>query len=297
MILFGGPTFIGTRVAGRAAASHGAAVSVDPEELARKHVEKGFRSAYSPLIPLEDTDRIKAFRQAFEKAKVTIGEVGYWDNLLDTDADSRKHNREQMVRSLALAEEIGARCAINMFGSYCHGSGINAHNALNFSDHDGFDVAVELARSFIDQVKPKNAYFVYEIFPFNVVDSPEAIARLVKAVDRKQFGVHMDLVNLINTPRKYFDIPGILNESLRLFGDRIVSSHAKDLRMYEPAVSVILNEVRPGLGNVDYSAYLKGLASLKRDVPLLMEHLSDEYEYDAAAAYIRAAAKQAGVNL
>ncbi len=48
-----------------------------------------------------------------------------------------------------------------------------------------------------------------------------------------------------------------------------------------------LDEVRPGLGRLDYAVYLANLAQLDPDTPLMLEHLATEHEYQLAAAYIR----------
>jgi len=225
-----------------------------------------------------------------------IAEVGYWENLLDTEPAEREGTRQGMLNALALAEELGARCAVNILGSYCHGNGNSAHSSDNFSQR-AFDEAVELARYFIDGVKPKTAFLAYEIFPFNVIDSPPMIARLIKAVDRQQFGVHLDLVNLINTPRAYWTSGNIMRECVKLFGDRIVSAHAKDIKMQEPAISVILREVLVGQGNLDIAANIRELHKLPHEIPYMMEHLPSERAYDQAAGYIRRIASQEGVTL
>jgi sugar phosphate isomerase/epimerase len=294
MIRFGGPVFISpsTPTAG-AGQSHGA-IAEDPVELARAHRQKGFTAAYAPQIDLADTTRIQAFRRAFEQEGVMFAEVGYWDNLLDLAPVTRVANRRKMVEALALAEELGARCAVNIFGSYCHGNGNSVHVPENFSA-EAFDSAVEMARYFIDAVKPKRAFFTYEIFPFSVVDSPAEIARLVKAVDRRQFGVHLDLVNLVNSPRAYWTSGEIMRECVRLFGDRIVAAHGKDVRMKEPAISVILEEVVAGEGRLDIASFVSELHRLPNEIPLMLEHLASEAEYDRAAAHYRAVAASNGI--
>jgi len=296
MIRFGGPVFM--RKDGKAAGageSHGADAD-DPVALAQAHKRKGFTAAYAPKVDLKDGAKIRAVRDAFEQEGVMIAEVGFWENLVDLDRGSRHANRQIMVEALALAEELGARCAIDIFGSYCHGNGNSSHSAKNFST-EAFDEAVEMARYFIDAVKPKTAFFVFELFPFNLVDSPAEIARLLKAVDRRQFGVHLDLVNLINSPRAYWSSGQIMRESVRLFGDRIVAAHAKDIKLKEPAISVILEEVIAGEGNLDIAAFLRELHRLPREVPLLMEHLATEEEYDRAAAHYRNVGAQEGISI
>jgi sugar phosphate isomerase/epimerase len=282
MLRLGGPVF--------------ADPQADPEQLARAHQEKGYTAAFAPPIPPNDHAAASRVRRAFEQAGVMIAEVGFWENLVDTDPHERAANRRIMTETLALADELGARCAVNIFGSYSHGNGNACHAAANYSE-DAFAEAVTMARAFIDAVKPKTAFFAYEAFAFNLVDSPEMIARLVRAVDRKQFGVHLDLANLINSPRAYWNSKAIIQECIRRFGDRIVSAHVKDLHLREPALSVMLEETVPGRGRLDLAALLRGLHALPQTVPLMMEHLHSEAEYDEAAAHIRKLARAEGLSL
>lgn len=295
MIRFGGPVFLSSAKAAGAGEDHGALVD-DPAALVRAHKAKGFTAAYAPKVGLDEKEKIAEVRRAFEDANIMIAEVGYWENLLDTDPETQAFHRQKMVDALALADELGARCAVDILGSYCHGNGNSQHKPKNFT-RDAFDEAVEIARYMIDTVKPKRAHFAYEIFPFNVIDSPEQIAKLLKVVDRKQFGVHMDLVNLINCPRAYWSSGDIMRESVRLFGDRIVSAHAKDIKMKEPAISVILEEVIAGQGDLDIGSCVRELHKLPFDVPFMMEHLKSEAEYDQAASHIRSVAKSEGITV
>ena len=294
MIRFGGPVFVGQKKAAGAGESHGSSVD-DVFFLARKHKEKGYRAAYAPTVRIKDKERIRDIRKAFESENITIAEVGYWQNLLHTDVEMAGKHRDAMQESLAVADELNACCAVDILGSYVSEGGIY-HNHRNFSAN-AFDAAVEMARFFIDSVKPKHTFFTYEMFPFNVADSPEALRKLIDAVDRKQFGVHMDLVNLINCPRAYYSSGNIMHRCIQLFGDRIVSAHAKDILMETPAISVILREVLPGRGNLDYRTYLRELHQLPQAVPLMMDHLSSEEEYDLATAHIRSVADKEDISL
>jgi sugar phosphate isomerase/epimerase len=204
--------------------------------------------------------------------------------MLHPDAAEATRERQRMAEYLAIADEVGALCAITCIGSP-GGPGQGSHDAFNFTP-EAFDAAVENARWLIDTVKPKRARFVYEIYPFSVADSPANIRRLLDAVDRPRFAAHMDLVNLVNCPRLYYDNASLARECVRLFGDRIVSAHAKDLAMQEE-VSVIMHEVCPGDGAIDYRTYLRVLHELPQVVPLMLEHLPTQHEYDRGADYIR----------
>ena len=289
MILFGGPIYLD----GKQATSTGATMVADPVVLAKAHKAKGYKAAYAPPVKLHETDRIRAIRSAFEAEDVRIAEIGYWENLLAPDPPTQAANRKSMAEALALAEELNACCAVDILGTYGQD---NNHSPMNFSP-SAFDQAVQIARGLIDEVKPKRTFFTYEIFPFNVVDSPEMIAKLVKAVDREQFGVHLDLVNLLNCPRAYWNSGKIMRRCIRLFGDRIVAAHVKDIRMKSPAISVILEEVMHGTGMADIAASIRELHKLPRAVPYMMEHLATQDEYDQAAIHIRNVAKEEGIQL
>lgn len=283
MIRFGGPIFGFNDMA-----------HFDPQALARAYKFKGYTAAYAPKVKLNETEKIKDIRKAFEMEDIIIAEVGYWSNLLDTEPETKRSNIAGMLEAYRLAEELGARCVVGLTGSYCHGSVPGSHSARNFS-REAFYEAVDMARYFIDSVKPKNTYFTYEIFQFGIVDSIEMIERLLKAVDRRQFGIHLDLANLINSPRAYWSSGDIVRECIKRFGDRIVAAHAKDVIMKEPSITVILEEVLIGQGMLDIAACIRELHELPQEVPYMMEHLKTEEDYDRAAAHIRKVALKEGI--
>ena len=287
MIRFGGPVF-------EADIKAAGGNSGDPRVIAKAHKLKGYTAAYVPHVELGDKERIKEIREAFKAENIMLAEVGYWENITDTDEATRRHNLDCLTNALYLAEEVGARCAVDIFGSYIHGNGNSKFAAKNFSD-DAFADAVDIARMLIDTVKPKSAYFTYEIFPFNIVDCPEMLEKLIKAVDREKFGVHLDLCNLINSPRTYFSSGDIMRDCVKRFGDKIVAAHVKDIKLKEPAISVILEEVVAGTGGIDMHAFVRGIHGLPQEVPFMMEHLPSEAEYDQAAAYIRKCAKDENI--
>jgi sugar phosphate isomerase/epimerase len=76
----------------------------------------------------------------------------------------------------------------------------------------------------------------------------------------------------------------------------IKSCHAKDITL-APKLTVHLDEVRPGLGKLDYRAFLLELDKLDADVPVMLEHLSTEEDYIYAGDYVRSVANEIGVHL
>ncbi|MGB9603086.1 MAG: sugar phosphate isomerase/epimerase family protein, partial [Limisphaerales bacterium] len=266
----------------------------DPEKLALAHRELGYSAAYCPNVNLNDKERIKTVRLAFEKHNVVIAEVGRWCNLLDQDPEKRKKNLQIVTDGLALADEIGALCCVDIAGSFNPKVWFGPHPE-NFSQ-TFFDAAVENARKIIDAVKPTRAKFCYEMMGWAIPESPDRYLKLLKAVDRKQFGVHLDVCNLINSPEKFYRNTDLINECFDKLGKWIVSSHAKDLT-WDVEMNVHFREVIPGTGSVDYKTWLLRLAQLNPTPPLMIEHLASADEYDKARQFIVKTAKELGIEL
>jgi len=269
--------------------------SRDPEALARAHNEAGYTAAYCPsFVTLEDLAGIRATRDAFAKAGVTIAEVGAWCSLAIPDERERKRNIDYVCQRLALADEVGALCCVDYFGSLEAGTSYAPHPD-NLS-RVGFDLCVETARKIIDTVKPKRAAFCFEMMQTCFPNSPDSYLNLIKAVARPQFAAHLDPANVIILPQDYVDNGAVIKRCFDLLGPWIISSHAKDLSIGEK-LAYHIDEVLPGTGRLDYRTYLTGLDKLGRDVPLMIEHLQTPQEYAQARDNISALANEAGVRL
>ncbi len=264
----------------------------DPDELARWHRAQGYRAAYCPPVDLQDSARIHAVETAFRRADVVIAEVGRWCNLTDPDPVRRKKNLDKVTEGLALADAVGARCCVDIAGSFNPDVWYGPHPD-NFSPVF-FDAAVENARAILDAVKPKRAKFVYEMMGWCMPETPERYLALIKAVDRPGFAVHLDPCNLINSPEKIYRNTDLLHACFDTLGPWIVSCHAKDLA-WEIEMNVHFREVRPGTGVLDYATFLRRLAALPEPPPLMIEHLKGAEEYAAAARHIVATGTSIGL--
>ncbi len=264
----------------------------EPEEMARAYVDAGYNAAVCPPASLDAPERIRAIREAFARHDVMLAEVGVWNNMLDPDPVKRAANLEANVRGLALAEAYGAVCCVNIAGSFNPAKWDGPH-PHDLSD-EAFELTVQNVRHILDAVKPRRAYYTIETMPWAIPDSPESYLRLIEAVDRPMCAVHLDPVNMINCPARYYDTGAFLRECFRLLGPRIVSCHAKDIVM-RPELTVHLEEARPGTGNLDYTTYLREVSRLARDIPVMLEHLPQE-EYAPAREYVVGVAERAGLS-
>jgi len=266
----------------------------DPEAWAKNAREQRYRAVYAPNVSLNDTDRIKAVCTAVEQNGLMIAEVGRWSNLMDADPEKRKANLAFNTEGLALADELNAKCCVNIAGSFNPELWDGPH-PKNVSD-EYFDLTVENARKIIDAVNPKRAVFAYEMMGWMLPDTPDCYLRMIKAIDRKGFGVHLDVCNMINSPDKFWNNTRVINEAFDMLGPWIASAHAKDLR-WQRGGNIHFVECALGDGTLDYVTWLNRLATLPQDVPLMIEHMRDHEEYLKCRDHLFQVASDAKVAL
>ena len=263
----------------------------DPVKWIQMHKALGYRAAYCPAKASDPDDLVQAYKQLAHKADIVIAEVGAWSNPISDNEDDRNKALTKCRKQLALADRIGARCCVNISGS--RGNKWDGPDPRDLTD-ETFDLIVETTRRIIDDVKPKRTFFALETMPWAHPDSPDSYVRLIKAIDRKQFAVHLDPVNLVNSPRRYFNNGDLIRECFKKLGPHIKSCHAKDIKL-EKKLITHLNEIQPGLGGLDYQTFLTELSKIP-DTPLMLEHLKTPEQYKQAANHIRSVAKKIGLS-
>lgn len=265
-----------------------------PEEWVVALKKLGYRAAYCPVSLDAPSDLIKAYKDIAAKNDIIIAEVGAWSNPIDPDSGKAGTALKKCIDSLALADEIGANCCVNVSGSRnpMYWAGPHKDNLTGAT----FDLIVETTRKIIDAVKPTRTFYTLEAMPWSYPDSVDSYLKLIKAIDRKQFGVHLDPMNLVTSPQIYYRNGDMIRDCFGKLGPQIRSCHAKDIILREDNAVPQLDEILAGKGNLDYSVFLTELAKLK-DVPLMMEHLGTAEEYNHAAVYIRSVGKSVNITL
>lgn len=263
----------------------------NPDSWAKALREAGFRGATCPVD--DDISALDDYMRAASDNDILISEVGAWSNPLSRDEQTRRDAIAYCIKRLELAERIGAQACVNIAGS--RGEQWDGPHPDNFSD-ETFDLIVETTREIIDAVKPERTVFALEMMPWAYPDSADTYLALLKAIDRKGFGVHLDPVNIISSPRAYYNNGAIIRDFFAKLGPHIRNCHAKDIKL-GGKLTVHLDEVVPGCGMLDYRTYLTELNKLHPDTTLIIEHLSTNDEYRQAADYIRKTAKEIGIEL
>jgi sugar phosphate isomerase/epimerase len=247
----------------------------------------GYTAGQPPVSPDASPEIAAAYANAARAAGVVIAEIGAWCNPISPDELTARRAIERCQRHLDLAERLGARSCVNIAGSR-HPTQWDGPHPENFSG-DTFDLIVQTTREIIDAVRPRRTFYTLETMPWIFPSSPDEYLALIDAIDRPGLAVHLDPVNMINSPARAYRTGDFIRECFTKLGRYIKNCHAKDI-VLGGHLTVHLDECLPGSGALDYAVYLRELDKLDADTPLYIEHLPPE-QYPAAAQNIRAIAR------
>ncbi len=256
----------------------------DAETWAEYNKKMGMQTVVFPLNADESDERINEYLDAAKKAQLSVAEVGIWRNAIDSDKMSERNNLDYSIRQLALADRIGARCCVNVAGAFS-GNRWDGPHKDNFSE-DAWKKTVKMIQTVIDEVNPVNTFFTIEPMPWMIPGSPEEYLRLIEDVARDRFAVHLDAINMISCPERYFFAEEFLENTFNLLKGKIRSCHLKDVILL-PEYTFQLRECGPGEGAFPIQKYLHLINCEDPEMPVIIEHLHSNEEYCRSVRYVR----------
>lgn len=263
-----------------------------PKQWAQQLRELGCRSVVFPVDYTAPEQVIADYVDAAKANDLLIAEVGIWRNVFAIDPAERQAARERAIGQLRLADEIGAKCCVNVAGTY-GGPVWDGGYRENFS-RDCWDLTVEYIRGLIDEVRPTRTEFSVEPMPWMYPTGPDECLRLLDAVDRPAFGIHLDVVNMINTPERYFFSDEFLDECFDKLGHLVCSCHLKDIRLREE-LTFQLEETFCGNGTLNIEKYISLINQYNQDMPVIIEHLNTDEEYRQSLGYVMDRLRKGGM--
>ena len=255
-----------------------------PEDWAAKHKTLGLNTVNFPVSCTEGEEKIMAYKKAADEAGLTIAEVGVWKNTLAADLTERQKWIDYAVEELKMADRIGARCCVNVVGTP-YGPRWDGGYRENFSD-ELWTMAVKMIQEIIDRAQPQQAKFSIESMPWMIPSSPDEYVRLMEAVNREAFGAHLDVVNMITSPDRYFFNDRFLEECFTKLKGKICSCHLKDINLKEE-YTFQLEECACGKGTLDIELYAKLATAEDPEMPMIIEHLTTDEEYLESVEYVK----------
>ena len=266
----------------------------NPQDWLRQVKEQGYTAVICPVDYTAPEDLKAEYRQLMLENDLLVGEVGAWCSPLATDEEERRKSLDYCKKQLALADEFGANCCVNVSGARLSGnwSGCTAENFTA----DTYNLIVDTVREIIDDVHPENTFYTLEAMPWMYPDSPELYLQLIKDIDRSHFAVHLDYTNMINDPQKYACSSAYIRYMFQKLGKHIRSIHAKDIIM-QNICPCSITECLPGKGGIDFNTVLRCAARLGRDIPVFSEHLNTMEEYKQAIDYMKGVVEKEHISM
>lgn len=255
-----------------------------PSEWATKMKEVGCGAVVFPVNYLAGEKTIYAYQQAAKDAGLVIAEVGIWKNALDVNQVERKKALEYSIEQLKMADEIDARCCVNVAGTPC-GLRWDGGYRGNFYK-ETWDMTVAMIQEVLEKAKPQRTNFCIESMPWMIPSSPDEYVKLLNEVDHPRFKAHLDVVNMITDPRRFFFNDEFLQECFEKLKGNICSCHLKDIRLKEE-YTFQLEETSCGNGNLDLELYAKLADEEDSMMPMIIEHLSSDESYLNSLQYVQ----------
>lgn len=255
-----------------------------PQDWASKHKALGLESVVFPVSCLDGEDCVMAYKKAADDAGLIVAEVGIWRNTLAADPQERRQWIDYSIQQLRMADEIGAKCCVNVVGTP-YGPRWDGGYRNNFSK-ELWQMAISMIREIIDTARPKQTKFCIESMPWMIPSTPDEYLKLIEEVDRTEFGTHLDVVNMITSPQKYFFNDEFLHECFEKLKGTICSCHLKDIRLKEE-YTFQLEECACGQGTLDLELYARLADEENPNMPMIIEHLTTDEEYATSVRYVR----------
>ncbi len=246
-----------------------------PEDWAQKQEALGCRAVVFPLNCEEDPDRIEAYAEAAREHDLMIAEVGIWRNPLSPKAEEAEQNLRYCVDQLKLADRLGARCCVNIAGAF--GEIWDGYYRENFGPV-AMQKTVDCIREILEKADPKQTCFTIEPMPWMIPTGPEQYLELIDRVGHPQFGVHMDLINMINSAERYFEPEAFADHVFDLLAPQIRSCHIKDVHLAQE-FTFRLEECAPGQGEFPLRYYMEKAHAADPEMPVILEHLNRDEDY------------------
>ena len=255
-----------------------------PREWAARHKALDLGAVVFPVDCQAGEEAIMAYKSAADEAGLAIAEVGVWRNTLAADPAERRKWIDYAIGQLRMADEIGAKCCVNVVGTP-YGPRWDGGYRDNFSD-ELWQMAVKMIQTIIDTARPRHTKFCIESMPWMIPSGPDEYVKLIDDVDRAEFGTHLDVINMVTSPKRYFFNDEFLEECFAKLKGTIVSCHLKDVRLKEE-YTFQLEECACGEGSLDLPLYARLATKENPRMPMIIEHLTTDEQYEASVRYVQ----------
>lgn len=194
----------------------------------------------------------------FNRAGVRIGVLGCYIDPVHPDRDTRRGGIDRFKEHLRFARDFGTSIVATETGAL---TAYMEQDPIRYKE-TGWNVLLESVREMVEEAEKRGVTVGIEPVSVHTLHSAELTARLLEEVPSGNLGIVFDPVNLLTV------------EAFRLFGDRIVLAHLKDVQVSGGAKQ----ELRTGSegGQFKTAEFLSRLHEAKPLIDISLECLTEE---------------------
>ena len=235
-------------------------------------------------------EKCNTIRDTFRRHNLPICCLSGYTNLVHPDPDKRKQNLAHLKKLIEMANECGTPYVISETGTFDPDSDW-VHHPKN-KTKEGYADCVAVIKDLVDHAEKHGVTFLVETYVNNVIGSIEETERLFADVNHKNLGLLMDPTNYFET-HNIDNMDNVLNDMFDKLSDKIVISHAKDVKLAEADQGVQMADMdaseahalrgvgaielpAAGLGALNYDLYVERLGKNFPNISIIIEHLEED---------------------
>lgn len=250
----------------------------------------------------------KKIRDAFRDANLPICCISGYTNIVHPDKAERKKRVDVLKDIICRARDLGSSYVISETGTFNADSDW-VHDDKNKTS-EGYAECLDEIGELVNHARKYDAVFCVETYVNNVIGSVEETLQLFNDINDPHLGLLMDPTNYFET-HNIGKMDEVLNQIFNALSDKIVISHAKDVKLSEGGDQVKMADIdadeshalrgvgdidlpAPGLGSLNYDLYLKRLSEKYPNIPIIIEHLEEE-DIPRAKSFLDGKLKELGL--
>ena len=201
--------------------------------------------------------------EQFDKAGIRIGVLGCYINPIHPDPAIRRIEIDRFKEHLRFARQFGAPMVATETGAL---TTFKEDNPNNYEEI-GWDILKETVQELAEEAEKWGVHLALEGVCTHTLSTPAKMRRILDEVPSSCIGVILDPCNLIGEAVEMQD--EIVDESFRLYGDRIIMAHLKDI--YKEESRIYHGKAGNGLFHTD--AFLAKLQECKPMIDVSLEDI------------------------
>lgn len=238
-------------------------------------------------------DKCQRIRDTFREHNLPISCISAYTNIVHPEPAERQRRNGYLKEILSHAQYLGSPYVISETGTFATDSDW-VHHPKNKTE-EGWEQCRTVIQELAQHAYDHGAVFLLETYVNNVVGSVEETLRMFAEVNHPGLGLLMDPTNYFED-HNIDDMDRTLNQVFDALSDKICIAHAKDVKRAEGDKSEKHSDIgdadaaeshtfrgvgeielpAPGLGSLNYDLYLQRLAKRHPNIPIIIEHLTED---------------------